>query len=72
MTQFGIDYDTELPTPALFERMGTTFSVPNQSLINVEHPCIVSDLSEAVKSLGGPFRVKEVNSINLCECRASY
>ena len=37
-------------------------SVPQERIVNVEHPCLVKDFDNGLKSLGGENQIKYVGS----------
>ncbi|PSK36568.1 Transcription factor tau subunit sfc1 [Elsinoe australis] len=40
------------------ESAGKTLTVPHDSIVGIEHPCIIRDIDRAIKVLGGEHRIK--------------
>ena len=40
--------------------MAPAYEVPQQRIVGVEHPCVIRNLDNAVRSLGGEPQIKHV------------
>ena len=47
--------------PVLSEDGLPIYTVPQQRIVSIEHPCIVANLDNALKSLGGEQQLKDVS-----------
>ena len=46
-----------------------TYTVPRRRIVSIEHPCIVKNLDNGLKSLGGEPQLKDVSAVHLPDIR---
>jgi hypothetical protein len=52
----------EVPQPRIEIVAAKSYSIPNRSLLSIEHPAILSSVDVGIRTLGGPSAVSKVLS----------